>query len=893
MDDDARPNIWLSELKLSAFRNYASLSTELSSKHIVLTGSNGAGKTNFMEAISLLSPGRGLRRAALADMKHKDSADGFSVFATLINGSEDYSIGTGTAGNEPSVAPVRRVRINGTTVKSADELSDLCRVIWVTPSMDGLFTGSTSDRRRFTDRMVLAIDPTHGRRVTNYEKAMRNRNRLLDEPANQQTDSWLDAAESQLASLGTAIVMARYELICLLTDLIHNNGNKADGAFPTAHLALEGELEALAAEGLNGFDLEESFARQLRDMRFRDRAAKRTLIGPHRADLLVHHVEKDIAASLCSTGEQKALLIGLVLAHAVLTRSISKMAPFMLLDEVAAHLDINRRAALRKMEKLSESEIERYARHIILPEFGGAGQQKIKSAKVCIIGAGGLGSPALLYLAAAGVGTLGIVDDDVVSLSNLQRQIIHATHSVGETKTHSAANTIDHTAEKLQLPLIAGALGRFEGSLTVLKPYVDNNPRYRDIFPKPPPEGVVPSCAEAGVLGALAGVIGSLQAVETVKLITAIGKPLIGELLLYNALETRFDRDYDLMKRFFKFTSLALVLLVVGLLGYGAYGYFDARSEAEKLQARANDLLMKNLGGSSLGEERYRQLLAVQDPTFEQHNGVDMTTPGAGITTVTQSLAKRVGFDNFTPGIGKLRQTGYALGLEGRLSKEQIMALWLDTLEMGRGPDGWVTGFHRMSDAVYGTSPDAITDDQYFSLLAVLISPGRYKLGSDDEALRERTGRISRLVTGTVYILRNIIARGLMKKLTPELMGECATWLAIVSQLYTTRMNTLLADHGMTLSQFSILHHLASPRMQGGSRISDIANAVEVGQPAVTKTIAKFQNMGLVELIDGTKDKRVRHVQPLPKAAETVSRIRQAMGPDLFSVFSAIDDDPL
>ncbi|KAG1650056.1 DNA replication and repair protein RecF [Nymphon striatum] len=771
MDDDARPNIWLSELKLSAFRNYASLSTELSSKHIVLTGSNGAGKTNFMEAISLLSPGRGLRRAALADMKHKDSADGFSVFATLINGSEDYSIGTGTAGNEPSVAPVRRVRINGTTVKSADELSDLCRVIWVTPSMDGLFTGSTSDRRRFTDRMVLAIDPTHGRRVTNYEKAMRNRNRLLDEPANQQTDSWLDAAESQLASLGTAIVMARYELICLLTDLIHNNGNKADGAFPTAHLALEGELEALAAEGLNGFDLEESFARQLRDMRFRDRAAKRTLIGPHRADLLVHHVEKDIAASLCSTGEQKALLIGLVLAHAVLTRSISKMAPFMLLDEVAAHLDINRRAALfDRIHAIGGQAFmtgtDRNLFDALDEQFGGAGQQKIKSAKVCIIGAGGLGSPALLYLAAAGVGTLGIVDDDVVSLSNLQRQIIHATHSVGETKTHR-------------------------------------------------------------------------------------------------------------------------------LLGYGAYGYFDARSEAEKLQARANDLLMKNLGGSSLGEERYRQLLAVQDPTFEQHNGVDMTTPGAGITTVTQSLAKRVGFDNFTPGIGKLRQTGYALGLEGRLSKEQIMALWLDTLEMGRGPDGWVTGFHRMSDAVYGTSPDAITDDQYFSLLAVLISPGRYKLGSDDEALRERTGRISRLVTGTVYILRNIIARGLMKKLTPELMGECATWLAIVSQLYTTRMNTLLADHGMTLSQFSILHHLASPRMQGGSRISDIANAVEVGQPAVTKTIAKFQNMGLVELIDGTKDKRVRHVQPLPKAAETVSRIRQAMGPDLFSVFSAIDDDPL
>lgn len=202
------------------------------------------------------------------------------------------------------------------------------------------------------------------------------------------------------------------------------------------------------------------------------------------------------------------------------------------------------------------------------------------------------------------------------------------------------------------------------------------------------------------------------------------------------------------MRRIFKITSLALLLLVVGLLGYGAYGYFDALADAEALEARAKGLMAENLGGSSLGEQRYRQLIAVQDPAFEEHNGVDMTTPGTGITTVTQSLAKRVGFENFTPGIGKIRQTGYALGLEGSLSKEQIMALWLDTLEMGRGSDGWVTGFHRMSNAVYGASPDAITDDEYFSLLAVLISPGRYKLGSDDEALRERTSRISRLVLG-------------------------------------------------------------------------------------------------------------------------------------------------
>lgn len=344
--DDAAPDIWLSEIKLTAFRNYSSVSVDIAPKHVVLTGANGAGKTNLMEAVSLLSPGRGLRRAPLSDMRYKDSQDGFSVFAKLHNLDNEYAIGTGTAGNEPGATPVRRVRINGTTARSSDELSDLCRVIWVTPAMDGLFTGPTNDRRRFMDRMVLAIDPTHGRRVNNYEKAMRNRNRLLDEVPSSQTDAWLDAAESQLASLGTAIVLARYELISLLTGLLERNDKSLAKTFPTAHLSLQGELEALAAEGQNGFDLEESFTRQLRDMRYRDRAAGRTLVGPHRGDLLVRHIEKDIAAGLCSTGEQKALLIGLVLAHAQLTRSISKMAPILLLDEVAAHLDFDRRAAL-------------------------------------------------------------------------------------------------------------------------------------------------------------------------------------------------------------------------------------------------------------------------------------------------------------------------------------------------------------------------------------------------------------------------------------------------------------------------------------------------------------------------------------------------------------------
>ena len=238
----------------------------------------------------------------------------------------------------------------------------------------------------------------------------------------------------------------------------------------------------------------------------------------------------------------------------------------------------------------SPEELERYARHVVLPEVGGAGQQKLKRARVLVIGAGGLGAPVLQYLAAAGVGTLGIVDDDTVSLSNLQRQVIHDTEAVGLSKLDSAGNALrrinPHTRVELhplrldasnarslvaaydmvadgsdnfetryavadacaaeERPLVHAAVGRFDGSVTVLKPYETGadgtpNPSYRDLFPEPPPAGLVPSCAEAGVLGALTGVIGTLQALEVIKLTVGIGEPLIGRLLLYDALAARFD----------------------------------------------------------------------------------------------------------------------------------------------------------------------------------------------------------------------------------------------------------------------------------------------------------------------------------------------------------------
>lgn len=239
---------------------------------------------------------------------------------------------------------------------------------------------------------------------------------------------------------------------------------------------------------------------------------------------------------------------------------------------------------------LTEAEIARYARHIVLPEIGGAGQQKLKRASVAVIGAGGLGAPVLGYLAAAGVGRLAIIDDDVVSVANLQRQIIHDTEALGEPKTASAARSlarinphvavsphavrltsanaeallaghdvivdgsdnfatryaIADAAAALAIPLVSGALGRFDGTVTVFMPHRRDaegrpNPSYRDLFPQPPPDGLVPSCAEAGILGALPGVIGSLQAMETIKLIAGIGEPLVGRLLLYDALSARFE----------------------------------------------------------------------------------------------------------------------------------------------------------------------------------------------------------------------------------------------------------------------------------------------------------------------------------------------------------------
>lgn len=330
--------VFLSRLKLSDFRNYAGLSLQLDARHVVLTGDNGAGKTNLMEAVSLLSPGRGLRRAAYADVARVGAETGFSVFAELDGMEGPVEIGTGTAGAEEGQA--RRLRINGTTAKTVDEILDHLRVLWLTPAMDGLFTGGSSDRRRFLDRLVLSLDPDHGRRASDYERAMRSRNKLLSE--GRADPAWLTGLERQMAELGISMALARQEMLGLLAALVDKNHE--GGVFPAADLALSGFLDGEWHRP--AFDLEEQYLEMMKNGRYRDAAAGRTLDGPHRSDLLIRHRAKNMEAERCSTGEQKALLVGLVLAHARLVANMTGHAPVLLLDEIAAHLDEGRRAAL-------------------------------------------------------------------------------------------------------------------------------------------------------------------------------------------------------------------------------------------------------------------------------------------------------------------------------------------------------------------------------------------------------------------------------------------------------------------------------------------------------------------------------------------------------------------
>jgi DNA replication and repair protein RecF len=314
----------IARLTLTDFRNHAALTLSPGAGFVVLTGENGAGKTNVLEAVSLLAPGRGLRRASLSAMARQDGAGGFGVAATVAS---DVEIATGTLAS----APERRVvRVQGATA-AATTLPEWLTVLWLTPATDRLFVEPAGERRRFLDRLTLALSPGHAVHATRYEAAMRERNRLLadERPADP---SWLDALEARMVEHGAALDNARVATVTLLAERL---ATAPPGPFARARLALEGE----AVEP-------DAFQRALALGRRRDAAAGRTLTGPHRADLAVTHLDKGQAAALASTGEQKALLLGIVLAHAELVADRTGRAPVLLLDEVAAHLDPLRRAAL-------------------------------------------------------------------------------------------------------------------------------------------------------------------------------------------------------------------------------------------------------------------------------------------------------------------------------------------------------------------------------------------------------------------------------------------------------------------------------------------------------------------------------------------------------------------
>lgn len=332
--------VHLAALRLANFRNYGVLSLSLDPRPVVLTGSNGAGKTNLLEAVSFLSPGRGLRRAALEAVARRSGDGSWAVAATVVNASGAVDLGTGVTRGADGPEGTRRLRVNHAAMRSTEALLEHLRVLWLTPAMDGLFTGPASDRRRFLDRAVLAIDRQHGTRFNAFEKAMRGRNKLLSEPAPDR--AWLDAIETEMAALAVAIAAARREWASLTATLIAAGG---EGPFPAAEIALAGTLEEAIASG-SARAAEDRYRARLRDERARDAAAGRTLAGPHLSDLRVVHAPRRMPAEACSTGEQKALLIGLVLSQARLVAQLTSETPLILLDEIAAHLDETRRLAL-------------------------------------------------------------------------------------------------------------------------------------------------------------------------------------------------------------------------------------------------------------------------------------------------------------------------------------------------------------------------------------------------------------------------------------------------------------------------------------------------------------------------------------------------------------------
>jgi DNA replication and repair protein RecF len=328
-------------LTLTNFRNYHAASVEVGATTIVLVGPNGAGKTNLIEAISFFAPGRGLRRANLDEVAFSEGDGSWAVSAEIEGALGLATLGTGVERPlEDGAVVQRKCRIDREPVGSAAAFADHLRVIWLTPAMDTLFGGAPSERRRFLDRLALAVDAEHTGRVNALERSLRSRNRLLEEA--RPDAQWLNAVEHETAELAVAVASHRVETIRRLAAVLTS---RQHSAFPAAEVSLDGWIEQLIPQH-PAVEIEERYRAVLRDNRARDAAAGRTLDGPHLTDLRVIYAPKGVAAADASTGEQKALLIGLVLAHARLIAEMTGYAPVLLLDEVVAHLDPARRVAL-------------------------------------------------------------------------------------------------------------------------------------------------------------------------------------------------------------------------------------------------------------------------------------------------------------------------------------------------------------------------------------------------------------------------------------------------------------------------------------------------------------------------------------------------------------------
>lgn len=336
------PPLRLSRLRLTDFRSYPSFEADFRGRIIVLAGENGVGKTNLLEAISLLGPGRGLRGARAAEIGRRgaDGGQPWAAWGRFERTDGPCEIGTGTIGDS-GAEPRRRFRLDGQPISSQAELADRAAAVWLTPQMDRLFQEGASGRRRFLDRLVWALEPNHARDVAAHDTAMAGRNRLLAE--GRRDARWLAALEDQMARHAVAAVAARRALATRLNALLA--AGTATGAFPAARLDLRCPIAA-ALDAAPALAVEDRLRADLAASRARDAQAGGAAFGAHRTDLGLAHLPKDLPAELCSTGEQKALLVSVVLAHAALIGRARGFAPLLLLDEVAAHLDQGRRAAL-------------------------------------------------------------------------------------------------------------------------------------------------------------------------------------------------------------------------------------------------------------------------------------------------------------------------------------------------------------------------------------------------------------------------------------------------------------------------------------------------------------------------------------------------------------------